>query len=1230
MDITGPLAEVTTEVPSNWSLKPTGLNTGDQFRLLFLSSTKRDATATDIATYNTFIQNRAAAGHTDIRDYSAGFRAVGCTADTDARDNTSTTYTTSDKGVPIYWLNGTKAADEYEDFYDGSWDDEANDKNESGTDGPDTSQISNFPFTGCTHEGTEKFTVLDLSQALGSTVFNPAIGRPNSSSGGNGPLSSTSSVNPIDRPLYGLSGLFQVAAAVNTPATGAPTITGTPQVGQTLMAATTAIMDVNGLTNVSYTYQWIRVATDTTETNISMATASTYTLVTDDLGTTIKVKVSFTDDASNAETRTSVATAAVAAPDTTPPTLVSATVVPNGSIMRFQFSENLDGSNLPPVTAFTVTAGGNTITNNSTSRVPGSRDGFALSFSPPYIRQGQTVVITYTDPTGGNDANAIQDNAGNDVETFTTGVNSVPDVTNNSTVAPVAPGAPTGLTATASGTTQIDLSWTAPADNGGRVITGYKIEISPNGTDTWTDRVANTASPNTTYEHTGLAASTTRHYRVSAINTIGTSSASNVDDATTGAGTNTAPTASNGEVTATEDMDYPFTAANFNFSDTDAGAALSSVKITSLPASGTGTLAVDGTVIASGALPKAVTKVDIDASKLTYSPPADASGDDYATFQFKVNDGTDDSATASTMTIDVTAVNDAATGQPGITGTAQVGQLLTATVGTIADPDVLPDPFLTDTNTSFQWVRVTSGTDDDISGETASTYTLATADEGKTIKVKVSFQDGGGGSEGPLTSVATAVVTAAPGQSEITLVGNAGQPTGERQTATFQGAVDHAQQFTTGANALGYTLTKVEFLSKDAQSHTFSAQLCEANNTGEGAVPDPMNCQSLSTTSSFAENSVVVFTPPAGMTITLAASTRYVVVLSENNSSSAQVAIFATQADNQSGETGWTLANVFDWKQNGTTWMKQGLGRDALIMDVKGYATTGTGTNTAPTASNGEVTATEDMDYPFTAANFNFSDTDAGAALSSVKITSLPASGTGTLAVDGTVIASGALPKAVTKVDIDASKLTYSPPADASGDDYATFQFKVNDGTDDSTTASTMTIDVTAVNDAPTVATAIPDQGAPAGTSFNYAFPDTTFSDADSDTLTYMATKSDGNALPTWLSFTATTRTFSGTPQAADVGTVPVKVTASDGNGESVSDEFDITVTAAGQLEVTLVGNAGQPTQRATHGQFSGCGRPRAAVHDRAERGGRHADENRVPVQRRPRPHVQRTVVRGQ
>ena len=95
------------------------------------------------------------------------------------------------------------------------------------------------------------------------------------------------------------------------------------------------------------------------------------------------------------------------------------------------------------------------------------------------------------------------------------------------------PDAPTGLTATASGTTAIDLSWTAPASDGGSAITGYKIEVSPNGTSSWTDRVANTTSTNTTYSHTGLSAGTTRHYRVSAINSVGTGAASSTANATT-------------------------------------------------------------------------------------------------------------------------------------------------------------------------------------------------------------------------------------------------------------------------------------------------------------------------------------------------------------------------------------------------------------------------------------------------------------------------------------------------------------------------------------------------------------------------------------------------------------------------------------------------------------------------------------------------------------------------
>ena len=111
----------------------------------------------------------------------------------------------------------------------------------------------------------------------------------------------------------GGTGTYTLTVSVsNNLATGAPTITGTAQVGQTLTAATSGIMDSDGLATPGYTYQWIRVDGGT-EADISGATSSTYTLVVADQGKTIKVKVSFTDDASNAETLTSAATSAVTA-----------------------------------------------------------------------------------------------------------------------------------------------------------------------------------------------------------------------------------------------------------------------------------------------------------------------------------------------------------------------------------------------------------------------------------------------------------------------------------------------------------------------------------------------------------------------------------------------------------------------------------------------------------------------------------------------------------------------------------------------------------------------------------------------------------------------------------------------------------------------------------------------------------------------------------------------------
>ena len=562
------------------------------------------------------------------------------------------------------------------------------------------------------------------------------------------------------------------------------------------------------------------------------------------------------------------------------------------------------------------------------------------------------------------------------------------------------PPAPTDLTATAVGRDRIDLSWTAPTDNGGSAITGYRIESSADGSTGWADLVADTGSDAATYSHTGLMPNTTLHYRVSAINGEGASDPSGTANATTddyprvtvafganaytaaegrtvdvavsldadpertvvipitatpqgatttddytvptsvtfdagdmsktitftatqdtddddnesvkltfgmlpsrvSAGTtaettvnvtddDTPPTAAHGTVTTNEDTDHTFAAANFSYSDTDSD-PLASVKIIELPAAGTGALTLNGTAITSADLPKTVTATELTGGGLKYAPPANANGTGYASFKFKVNDGTADSA-EYTMTIDVTPVNDPATGAPTISGTAQVGQTLTASTGDIADPDGVPSAF------TYQWKRYAAdGTTFEANiGTNSMTYTLTASEEGKKVLVEVSFTDNGGSSEGPLVSA----------------------------------------------------------LYPSTQSQTV---------------------------------------------------------------------------------------------------------RQAPLV------------NTPPMAADGPVTTNEDTDHTFAAYEFGYADAD-GDALASVKITELPAAGTGTLTLDGTAITLTDLPKTVTAPDLTGSKLKYSPPANENGMSYASFTFKVNDGTEDSASEYFMTINVTAVNDPATGAPTI-------------------------------------------------------------------------------------------------------------------------------------------------------------
>ena len=199
------------EVPANWALIPSGLSGGDSFRLLFVSSTKRDASSTDIADYNSFVQARAAAGHAALASHSSAFRAVASTAAVDARDNTSTTGT----GVPVYWVSGQKVADDYADFYDASWDScVARDESGGSVALPNLdANLANAIWTGTNHDGTAETT-----RALGTTMPRVAILTESCDSRYSAtafPLrfqfTTGTKANTSNRYLYGLSPVFKVA-----------------------------------------------------------------------------------------------------------------------------------------------------------------------------------------------------------------------------------------------------------------------------------------------------------------------------------------------------------------------------------------------------------------------------------------------------------------------------------------------------------------------------------------------------------------------------------------------------------------------------------------------------------------------------------------------------------------------------------------------------------------------------------------------------------------------------------------------------------------------------------------------------------------------------------------------------------------------------------------------------------------------------------------------------------
>ena len=490
-------------------------------------------------------------------------------------------------------------------------------------------------------------------------------------------------------------------------------ITGTAQVGRTLTADTSGIADPDGQADVSYSYQWIRNGGET-DTDIAGATDPTYTPSVSDVGKTVKVQVTFADGQGNEETLTSKSTAAVAA--TVPAQPLGLTVT------RGSRTQELDASWRAP-----ASNGGSAITGYQVQWKEATGNWDTAADVSEATVTGTTYTITGL--TGGLEY-TVRVIASNDVgagpaSTEATGTpaggvseqNTEPE--NN---------APTGLP-TISGTVQVDETLTADisgiADEDGLDDVSYSYQWIAGGSDI-------DGATGSSYVLTSGEQGQAITVRVSF--TDDANNAESLTSAATAAVAAAANRAATGLPTigGTAQVGETLTVSTSDIADSD---GLTNATFTYQ------WIKLDSNLN------------DSDISGATSSTYTLVTGDADTGIKVRVS-FTDDRGNTESLTTEsaliVTAANSPATGAPTITGTARVGETLVADTSGIADEDGLEN-----VSFSYEWLA----DDAEIAGATASTYTLADADEGKAIQVRVSFTDDADNDE-TLTSAATAVVKA--------------------------------------------------------------------------------------------------------------------------------------------------------------------------------------------------------------------------------------------------------------------------------------------------------------------------------------------------------------------------------------------------------------------------------------------------------------------------------------
>ena len=528
------------------------------------------------------------------------------------------------------------------------------------------------------------------------------------------------------------------------------------------VSGTTATLAVSEVTGVTGAYD----VTATGGTLASLDATVTLSIVT---GHNIQ---STTSDAltNTTPTGTNDATYAV---DNTAPTLTSARVNDGGTFVQLLFSENLDRSNLPPTSAFTVTADGigGTVTSVAVPSSLGVDEIWILV--SPVIRRGQAVVVSYTDPTTGNDGVAIQDAAGNDASSFTTGSNSVPAVTNTSIIVPTVTSI-VRQTPTSSPTNANSLTWRVTFSTTVQNVDAADFSVA--GTTATVTAVSAVSGVTGTYDVTASGGDLAD---LNGTVTLSFAATQNIQDTSSNALTNTTPTGTNRAtyvldntpptlarariggireqvvLVFSEDIALPLTAV-------ESATFLTTLKSAfSVTGAGNTVHQVTGIITSSAKREELTLTVSPATTRgqvvvVSYTDPT--AGDDAIAVQDALGN---DAASFTTGTNNVPAVTTLtppnATGAPAITASNafQFESVLTANKGSIADADGLP----LESTFTWQWLRQTSSYSYvDIPGATGQTYTLTATDAGKTIKVQARFTDNSGTREGPLTSAATPAI----------------------------------------------------------------------------------------------------------------------------------------------------------------------------------------------------------------------------------------------------------------------------------------------------------------------------------------------------------------------------------------------------------------------------------------------------------------------------------------